>query len=101
MTNEEEFSAKEVVEVLNRFDYHPPNALSVKAHETIRRSYKAMAVTVMDMTRPGRHRNLALTALQQAAMWSNASIAVEGLPEGFDPTVEPWSGYFEEPDLFR
>lgn len=68
-------SAREIV--LHRFRYHAPTPETVALHEPLRACFIEAANVIMDLTPPGRHQSLALTALQEALMWGNAAIACD------------------------
>ena len=57
------------------FTYHPPKADQVPRYNEIRSQAEAFAAGLMQMCPPSRERSLALTALEEAVMWANASIA--------------------------
>ena len=66
MTNEE----------LNRnFKYHSPTGNKQEYCNQIRNSAKSFAGVVMYGTRPSREQSLALTNIEQAMFWANASVA--------------------------
>jgi len=57
------------------FNYHPPKADQVPRYNEIRDTAKGLALVIMVLCPPSRERSLALTALEEAVMWSNAAIA--------------------------
>jgi len=57
------------------FTYHPPKADQVPRYEAVRDLAKAFAGVLMMNCPPSRERSLAMTALEEAVMWANASIA--------------------------
>ena len=64
------------IDINNRFDYHPPkNEEVAQKHENVRRALKIVAHDILDLTPPGREQSLAITHLEEAMMWANASIA--------------------------
>lgn len=67
----------DVDELLNRFAYHPPKDEAAKmAHEIVRATVGTLAVSLNDLLPESREKSLALTALQEVMMWSNAAIAI-------------------------
>lgn len=63
-------------ELDKRFDYHaPPNEEVKDLHEDIRRDLKRIATFVLEHLPDSRERSTALTKLEEAMFWSNASIA--------------------------
>jgi hypothetical protein len=61
----------------NRMSYHPVTDETKPVFEENRADFLALAHRVADRIPPGRHQSLALTALQEALMWSNAAIACD------------------------
>jgi hypothetical protein len=57
------------------FSYHPPKEDQAPRYIEIRDLAKAYAGVLMMNCPPSRERSLALTALEEAVMWANASIA--------------------------
>ena len=57
------------------FTHHPPTGTQLARYESIRNSARAMANLILVSCPPSRERSLALTRLEEAMMWSNASIA--------------------------
>lgn len=67
MTNEQ---------IQNTFTYHKPFGDQPQRYEQIRADAKVMALTIQECCPESREKSLALTNLQQAVMWANASIAI-------------------------
>ena len=67
-------------EVRRRFEFHPATEQTGPLHDLIRREHLALAKVIAETVPPGRHQSLALTALQEAMMWSNAGIACDSKP---------------------
>lgn len=63
------------MQVENAFTYHSPNADQVVRYKEIRDTAKNLAVVVLKLSPPSREQSLALTALEEAVMWTNAAIA--------------------------
>lgn len=60
----------------NRFEYHPPKDEATRVrHETVRAELLKVAMVIVGATNPGREQSLAVTKLEEAMMWANASIA--------------------------
>jgi len=62
-------------ELEKRFTYHAPKEDQPRRYEIIRARAKLFAVKINDLCPDSRERSLALTKLEEAAMWANASIA--------------------------
>jgi hypothetical protein len=59
----------------NRFTYHPPSSVKVHLHEHVRDTLKRVAQDFDAVLPEGREKSLALTKLEEAMFWANASIA--------------------------
>lgn len=57
------------------FTYHSPTGDQAGRYVAIRASARIAAETILLMCPPSRERSLALTNLEQAVMWANASVA--------------------------
>lgn len=62
-------------ELENRFSYHPPKVGQNDVYESIRERAKGFAAYIDEMCPESREKALAFTALEEAVMWANASIA--------------------------
>lgn len=62
---------------LDRFAFHPATEITGPLHDEIRKQHQEMAAWILDFVPPGRHQSLALTALQESMMWSNAAVACD------------------------
>ena len=62
--------------VANDFGFHPANDVTRPLHEQTRFLFKTLATWIVENTPATREQSLALTSLQEAAMWCNAAIAV-------------------------
>lgn len=70
----------DIDELRNRFGYHPATPETIPLHENVRALSLELAV-IFDQGLPeGREKALALTKLQEAAMWANAAIACNLAP---------------------
>lgn len=58
-----------------RFTYHAPKEGQPQKYETLRGEAKVLAVSISTMCPDSREKDLALTKLEEAVMWANASIA--------------------------
>lgn len=57
------------------FTYHPPKGDQTDRYEVIRASARGLALLIEEKCPPSREQSLAITKLQEAVMWANASIA--------------------------
>lgn len=60
------------------FEYHSPKEGQPQKYEELRRSAKVFAGYVLKDCPESRERSLALTKIEEAVMWANASIARNG-----------------------
>lgn len=60
----------------NMFSYHPPKEGQPEKYTAIREKAKELACLIDDMCPDSRDKSLAITNLQQATFWANASIAI-------------------------
>ena len=58
-----------------RFTYHPPKENQPQKYRNIRDNARAFAELIDAMCPDSREKSLAITALEEAVMWANASIA--------------------------
>jgi hypothetical protein len=65
----------EQTDIDNRFMYHPPKADQPEKYLMIRAVAKTLAELINDVCPGSREKSLAMTALEECVMWSNASIA--------------------------
>lgn len=63
-------------QIQNTFTYHKPFGDQPQRYEQIRADAKVLALTIQECCPESREKSLALTNLQQAVMWANASIAI-------------------------
>lgn len=59
----------------NIYTYHAPKGDQQRRYETLRHTGKVLAKCILDLTPVSREQSLALTKLEEAIMWANASIA--------------------------
>jgi len=62
-------------ELAVRFTYHAPHGDQVDRYQDIREAAKAFAVLLDRHCPDSREKSLAVTRLESAVMWANASIA--------------------------
>jgi len=65
----------EVADIDNRFTYHKPHGDQNERYEYLRKEAGSLALKIFDLCPESRERSLAITNLEQAIMWANASIA--------------------------
>lgn len=65
----------ELQEMDKRFTYHPPKERQPERYTLLRESAKKFAIDIVQNCPDSRERALALTKLEEAVMWANASIA--------------------------
>ena len=62
-------------ELNKRFTYHAPKEGQPQKYEDIRNSARNLAALFDALCPDSREKSLAMTALEEAVMWANASIA--------------------------
>lgn len=62
-------------ELATRFTYHAPKGDQPQRYEQIRNAGREMAELIEDECPDSREKSLALTKIEEAVMWANASIA--------------------------
>lgn len=62
-------------ELKRRFTYHPPRGDQKERYEEIRERAYALAYNLDKLCPDSREKSLAMTHLEEAVMWANASIA--------------------------
>ncbi len=73
----------------NNFTYHKPFGDQPEKYITLRAYGKTLANAVLDNCPESRERSLALTKIEEAVMWANASIARNEKEEVNDGSVHP------------
>lgn len=64
----------------NDFGYHKATEVTGPLHDATRVGFKELAHWILDNVPQSREQSLALTALQEAQMWTNAAIACNLAP---------------------
>lgn len=59
----------------NNFKYHSPKEGQPERYELIRYKIKQLAYLIDENCPPSREKSLAITKIEEAMMWANASIA--------------------------
>lgn len=62
-------------ELTKRFTYHPPKNNQPERYVGLRGAAKGLAELIVELTPKSREQSLALTKLEEAIFWANASIA--------------------------
>lgn len=66
------------------FTYHSPFGTQPQRYQAVRDAAKLFANVVNDSCPDSREKSLAMTAIQEASMWSNAAIAINEVDERVD-----------------
>lgn len=93
-----------VADLDNRFTYHPPTPEQIPVYEDMRSRARALAIFIVANTPPSREQSLAITHLEDAVMWANASIARAPrtpVPYGSDAGPPPDLPDRPNPDYMR
>lgn len=59
----------------NNFKHHPPKEGQQEKYVAVRETAKSLAMLMNDTCPDSREKSLAMTNLEQAVFWANASIA--------------------------
>jgi len=59
----------------NIFTYHKPETIHIEKYQSIREYGKMFAQEILQNCPAGREKSLALTKIEEAVMWANASVA--------------------------
>lgn len=62
-------------DIEKNFTYHAPKEDQPVRYETIRNKAKMLAAYINEFCPDSREKSLAMTKLEEAVMWANASIA--------------------------
>lgn len=72
----------------NRFAYHKPKPGQLDDYKQIRDDVYAVALLIDDLCPDSREKSLAITKLEEAVFWANASIARNNsLYQGKAPSI--------------
>lgn len=63
-------------QIENIFTYHAPFGSQTECYGELRQKAREIAFTIEALCPESREKSLAITNLQQAIMWANASIAI-------------------------
>lgn len=74
-------NADQLGQCYRMFTYHKPFGDQPVRYEELRSRANALAAGIAVLCPNSREKSLALTNLQQAVMWANASIAINEDPE--------------------
>ena len=69
-----------IEQIEQTFSYHKPFGTQAERYETLRTMAKNLAYNIEKACPDSREKSLAITSLQQAIMWANASIAINENP---------------------
>ena len=64
-------------QIEDRFKYHSVDDDQIRTMATIREVTTGLAVIINERCPSGREKSLALTKLEECAMWANKSIAMQ------------------------
>lgn len=70
-----ELSEQQEADLAKRFTYHRPQGDQPERYAALREDAHLLARLIVVLTPPSREQSLALTHLEDAVMWANASIA--------------------------
>lgn len=76
-------------DVKNRFAFHPATEVTGSQHDAVRRDLSRVAQGLAKLLPDGREKSLALTKLEEAMFWANASIARQPAESSADPAPQP------------
>lgn len=62
-------------DIANRFGYHKGTDVTVPQHQTVRQAYAGLALVLSKLLPEGRAKSVALTQLEDSAMWANKAVA--------------------------
>jgi hypothetical protein len=77
----------DTAQIHNIFTYHAPTGSQTSRYVMIREEAKSLALLINASCPESREKSLALTNLQQAIFWANASIAINENP--VEPKDDP------------
>lgn len=59
----------------NNYTYHAPDEIQIEKYQLIRTKAKELAYIIDETCPVSREKSLAMTKMEECAMWANASIA--------------------------
>lgn len=62
-------------QIENKFTYHAPKDGQPEKYEALRAQLKAAAYLIQSLCPESRERSVAMTKLEEAMFWANASVA--------------------------
>ena len=62
-------------DLMHRFTYHVPKGTQPAKYEKLRNEARLLVVAIDDLCPESREKSLAITKLEEAVFWANASIA--------------------------
>lgn len=65
----------DAVDLDHRFTYHKPKPGQPEKYTALRDKAKELAIMVFEKCPDSQERNIAITKIEEAVMWANASIA--------------------------
>jgi len=74
-------------DIVHRFSFHPATVATGPKNDEVRLKYRGIALWVLANVPPSRERALAITALQEAMMWTNAAVAIHTELEPLRPPL--------------
>lgn len=74
----DEMSKSMRIDIERNFTYHTPTPEQLEKYALIRKRCGELGEMLQDICPDSRERSVAMTNLEQVAMWANASIAREG-----------------------
>lgn len=70
------FNFQKQSQIERAFTYHPPKGNQAERYENLREKAKSFASLINDLCPESREKSIAITKIQEASMWANASIAI-------------------------
>jgi hypothetical protein len=65
----------DTADLIKRFTYCPPKNDQATRYENLRTAAKGLALLINEYCPDSREKSVAMTKLEEAVMWANASIA--------------------------
>lgn len=66
-----------MIDAKHIFGFHKATDKTLPQHTQVRKMFIGLAKELDELLPDGREKSLAMTTLQEAAMWSNASVAMQ------------------------